>query len=47
MGRSMFRMWGMELSLVEVSIAPAVTHRAQPKMGGGYAGQAAAITTLK
>ncbi len=33
-------------SLHEVSIAPAVTHRAQPKMGGGYAGQAAAITTL-
>ena len=33
-------------SLVEVSIAPAVTHRAQPKMGGGYAGQAAAISTL-
>lgn len=26
-------------SLHEVSIAPAVTHRAQPKMGGGYAGQ--------
>ena len=33
-------------SLVEVNIAPAVTHRAQPKMGGGYAGQAAAISTL-
>ena len=33
-------------SLVEVNIAPAVTHRAQPKMGGGYAGQAAAVTTL-
>ncbi|TQR50412.1 ATPase domain-containing protein, partial [Acinetobacter sp. RF14B] len=33
-------------SLVEVTIAPATTHRAQPKMGGGYAGQAAAITTL-
>ena len=33
-------------SLHEVSIAPTVTHRAQPKMGGGYAGQAAAITTL-
>ena len=34
--------------LSEVSLAPAVSHRAQPKMGagGGYAGQAAAITTL-
>ena len=32
-------------SLVEVSIVPATTHRAQPKIGG-YAGQAAAITTL-
>ncbi len=33
-------------SLVEVTIAPAVTHRAQPKIGGGYAGQASSITTL-
>ena len=33
-------------SLTEVSIAPAVTHRAQPKIGGGYAGQVANITTL-
>ena len=34
--------------LSEVSIAPAVIHRAQPKMGasGGYAGQASSITTL-
>lgn len=33
-------------SLLEVTLAPATTHRAQPKMGGGYAGQAATITTL-
>lgn len=33
-------------SLTEVRIEPTVTHRAQPKIGGGYAGQAAKITTL-
>ena len=33
-------------SLTEVRVEPAVTHRAQPKMGGGYAGQVANITTL-
>ena len=33
-------------SLTEVSIVPAVTHRAQPKIAGGYAGQASTITTL-
>ena len=33
-------------SLTEVRIEPTVTHRAQPKTGGGYAGQAAKITTL-
>ena len=32
--------------LVEVSIAPMVTHRASPKQSVGYAGQAANITTL-
>ncbi|WP_293744149.1 ATPase domain-containing protein, partial [uncultured Acinetobacter sp.] len=33
-------------SLVEVRLEPTVSHRAQPKMGGGYAGQSANITTL-
>lgn len=33
-------------SLTEVRVEPTVTHRAQPKMSGGYAGQAATITTL-
>ena len=32
-------------SLLEVTLAPATTHRAQPKIGG-YAGQASTITTL-
>lgn len=33
-------------SLTEVVVEPAVSHRAKPNLGGGYAGQAANITTL-
>lgn len=33
-------------SLTEVVVEPAVNHRAKPNLGGGYAGQAANITTL-
>lgn len=33
-------------SLIEVVVEPAVSHRAKPNLGGGYAGQAANITTL-
>ena len=33
-------------SLVELNIAPVVSHRASSKSSGGYAGQAAAVTTL-
>ena len=32
--------------LVEVNVAPVVTHRATSKHSGGYAGQAATVTTL-